>query len=218
MLEVKDVSFSYGDRRLYEGFSLSVEPGERVALQAPSGFGKTTLCRIMAGYIRPDGGQVLVDGEPLPKRGVSPVQMIWQHPEAAVDPRMRMRKVLTEAGIACPKSLDGGDGASGGGESSAAGLVRLMRAFGIREEWLMRYPHELSGGQLQRFCIVRALSASPRYLIADEMTTMLDALTQARIWRALLEELEKERMGLVFVSHSPALTARIATRVEVLKP
>lgn len=193
MLELKNISFGYEKgASLYEGLDLAVAPGERVALCAPSGFGKTTLCRIMAGYLSPWSGEVFVDGAPLPKRGVCPVQLILQHPETAVDPRRRMASTLREAG-----AID----------------HDLLEAFGIREEWLSRYPHELSGGELQRFCIVRALMANPRYLIADEISTMLDALTQAQIWQALVREADLRGMGIVFVSHSPVLTERLATRV-----
>lgn len=193
MLEARDITFGYpGAKPLYSGFSLQVEPGERVALQAPSGFGKTTLCRVLAGFERPQTGQVLVDGQPLPRRGVCPVQLIQQHPEQAVDPRLRMRKTLAEAGEVPQQLLDD---------------------LGICDEWLQRYPHELSGGELQRFCIARALAANPRYLVADEVSTMLDALTQAQIWRFLMDETSRRGIGLVFVSHSPALTDRIATRV-----
>lgn len=185
--------FGYpGAKPLYSGFSLQVEPGERVALQAPSGFGKTTLCRVLAGFERPQTGQVLVDGQLLPRRGVCPVQLIQQHPEQAVDPRLRMRKTLAEAGEVSQQLLDD---------------------LGIRDEWLQRYPHELSGGELQRFCIARALAANPRYLVADEVSTMLDAVTQAQIWRFLVDETARRGIGVVFVSHSPALTDRVATRV-----
>ena len=77
MLEAHDISFAYpGASPIYQGVSLSVESHERVALQAPSGFGKTTLCQILAGYLKPTAGTVLVDGKPLPKRGRCPVQMI----------------------------------------------------------------------------------------------------------------------------------------------
>ncbi len=191
MLEARGITFGYGGRLLYEGLDLSVGPDERVALCAPSGFGKTTLCRLLAGYERPQAGQVLVDGDPLPKRGVCPVQMIWQHPETAVDPRMRMANTLAEAGEV-PE--------------------RLLDDLGIQRRWLFRYPHELSGGELQRFCIARALAANPRYLVADEISTMLDAVTQAQIWDVLLAETGRRGIGLVFVSHSPALAERIATR------
>jgi len=193
MLEAQSIVFSYPHAApLYDGFSLAVAPGERVALQAPSGFGKTTLCRLLAGYEEPQSGRVLVDGEPLPQRGACPVQLVGQHPALAVDPRMRMRDTLAEAGEVPARMLD---------------------ALGIETRWLARYPHELSGGELQRFCIARALAVAPRYLIADEISTMLDAVTQARLWRFLLAEAADAGMGLVFVSHSPALVQRIATRV-----
>lgn len=182
---------------MYEGFNLAVSPGERVALIAPSGFGKTTLCRMLAGYERPWEGSVLVNGAPLPRKGACPVQLIGQHPEQMIDPRMRMCASLAEAG-----EPDEG----------------LLSALGIRDKWLRRFPHELSGGELMRFCIARALMARPRYIIADEMSTMLDALTQAQLWRFLVEHAREGGLGMVFVSHSLALTERIATRTVRLAP
>ena len=140
-LEARDVTFGYdAGRPLYEGFSLAVHPGERVALRAPSGFGKTTLCRLLAGYEVPQKGSVLVDGSPLARTGACPVQLIGQQPDAVVDPLLRMERTLAEAG-----SVD----------------ERLCEALGIKHDWMRRYPHELSGGELQRFCIARALMARP---------------------------------------------------------
>ena len=193
MLEARGITYAHPGARepLYRDFDLAVGLGERVALSAPSGFGKTTLCRLLAGYERPQAGEILVDGAPLPKRGTCPVQLILQHPEAAVDPRMRMERTLAEAGEVPQGLLDD---------------------LGIQKRWLTRFPHELSGGELQRFCIARALMANPRYLVADEISTMLDAVTQAQIWRFLVTETKKRDVGLVFVSHSPALAERIATR------
>ena len=193
MLEARGITYAHPGARepLYRDFDLAVGPGERVALSAPSGFGKTTLCRLLAGYERPQAGEILVDGAPLPKRGTCPVQLILQHPEAAVDPRMRMERTLAEAGEVPQGLLDD---------------------LGIQKRWLTRFPHELSGGELQRFCIARALMANPRYLVADEISTMLDAVTQAQIWRFLVTETKKRDVGLVFVSHSPALAERIDTR------
>lgn len=211
MLEARDITFGYTPQRtIYQGFSLTVAPGERVALKAPSGFGKTTLCQMLAGYLKPARGEVLLDGQPLPAHGACPVQMIWQHPEVALDPRMRMAAALAEAGVGTGREKSVDDA------SVSSEHRRLLHGLGIRDAWLPRYPHELSGGELQRFCIARALAARPRYLIADEMSTMLDAVTQAQIWRALFAEVEALGAGLVFVSHSPALTARIATRVVEL--
>ena len=219
MLEARDITFAHpGQHPLYEGFSRAVEPGERVALVAPSGFGKTTLCQMLAGYLRPTSGQILLDGQPLPVHGICPVQMVWQHPEIAVDPRMRMAATLAEAGVGRADGRRRGHGRlhSIDDPALAPEHARLLRELGIRDEWLSRFPHELSGGELQRFCIARALATRPRYLVADEISTMLDAVTQAHIWRVLLDEVERRNIGMVFVSHSPALTRRIATRVVEL--
>ena len=87
-----------------------------------------------------------------------------------------------------------------------------LERLGIRDAWLSRFPHELSGGELQRFCIARALASRPRYLVADEISTMLDAVAQARVWHVLLEEARAHPMGILLVSHSPSLTVRVATR------
>ena len=207
MLEARGIAFAYpGKAPIYQGLDFSIEPGERVALQAPSGFGKTTLCRMLAGYLQPTAGQILLDGNPLPKRGICPVQLVWQHPEKAVDPRMRMAAMLAEAGVGHKRLRSLSD------DALSQDHRELLNRLGIREKWLTRFPHELSGGELQRFCIARALAARPRYLIADEISTMLDALTQAQIWHVLLEESAAQNMGVILVSHSPSLTERVATR------
>ena len=211
MLEARDLTFAYpGAAPVLQGVSLCVAPGERVALQAPSGFGKTTLCRMLAGYLQPTAGQILLDGKALPKRGVCPVQLVWQHPEKAVDPRMRMAAMLAEAGVGHKRLRSLSD------DALSQDHRELLGRLGIREKWLTRFPHELSGGELQRFCIARALAAHPRYLIADEISTMLDALTQAQIWHVLLEESAAQNMGVILVSHSPSLTKRVATRTVEL--
>ncbi|WP_019238714.1 MULTISPECIES: ABC transporter ATP-binding protein [Enorma] len=221
-LEAHDVSFSYvPGRTVLERVSLAVEPGERVAIAAPSGAGKSTLCRLLAGYLEPQAGTVLVDGERVDAhsaraRAPRPVQLIVQHPEQAFDPLARMGRSLVE-GVLRP----GARGARAGARSRRAALERaretgLLERFGIRDAWLERLPHELSGGELMRCCIVRALLAEPRYLICDEMTAMLDALTQAELWRAVVAIADERRMGIVLVSHSPALVRRLATRVYPL--
>lgn len=198
-LEAENLSFSYenGGRHVLTSISLKIEPGERVGLVAPSGYGKTTLCRLLAGYEKAEAGKIRIDGSPIEKmRGCMPVQLIWQHPEQAVNPRWRMRQVLRE-----------------GEPLGKEGLRRL----GIREEWLERFPSELSGGELQRFCIARALSANPRYLLADEITAMFDVVTQSQIWQALLLEAKERNLGMVIVSHSESLLKRICTRQIDLK-
>ena len=102
-LEARDVTFYYPGKKKHpvlDHVNLTIAPGERVGLKGKSGRGKTTLCRLLAGYEAPKGGQVLLDGKEIRAyRGVCPVQMIWQHPETAVDPRLRMKETLAEAGI-----------------------------------------------------------------------------------------------------------------------
>lgn len=199
-LEARGLSFAFPcGRSLFRGLDLTIRPGERVALEAPSGTGKTTLCRLLSGYLEPTAGSVRVDGAPLAPVSrlhgqASPVQLLWQHPEQAFDPRMRMGESLTEA-------------LAGHGE-----LESLRCAFGVRDEWLSRLPHELSGGELMRFAMVRALATRPSYLVADEATAMLDAVTQAELWHVLLDLQGRDGWGLVLVSHSPDLVRRVATR------
>ena len=193
-LEAKNVSFRYSRKEpwVLQNCSLRVERGERLALFAPSGFGKTTLARLLAGYLPPTEGEVLLDGAPLPKAGVCPVQLIFQHPEKAINPRWRLRRVLEEAGILRDD---------------------ILGAFGIERPWLDRFPRELSGGELQRFCVARALMSGADYLICDEISTMLDVITQAQIWNVILGEAKRRNMGLIAVTHNRHLARRIADRV-----
>lgn len=193
-LEIKNVSYRYGEnsRSILEDFSLTVENHERVGLIAPSGYGKTTLCKLLAGYLKPDRGEILLEGKPLSSyKGYCPVQMIWQQPEFAVNPRLRMREVILE-----------GDEVE----------ERIVRELGIEEDWMNRFPAELSGGELQRFCIARALGKRTRFLLADEISTMLDLITQSQIWNFLLKEVENRGIGLLAVSHNPSLMDRVCTR------
>ena len=192
-LEAKDLSFCYhkGNRQILNHVSLSFDSSERLGLAAPSGFGKTTFCKILAGYEKPDEGLVLLDGKPLSEyKGYCPVQLIWQHPQEAVNPRRKMKTVLEEGDV-----LD----------------EHLIRGLGSEKEWLERYPGELSGGELQRFGIARALGGKTRFLLADEITAMLDLITQSQIWNFLLEEVKKREIGLLVVSHSEPLLERICT-------
>lgn len=199
ILEARDVTFYYRGRRhtpVLENFSISVSSGERVGLKAPSGRGKTTLCRLLAGYEKPAKGQVLLDGSPVREyRGVCPVQMVWQHPETVVDPLLTLGKTLNEAG---------------------AVEQRLLDALHIEPGWLTRYPSELSGGELQRFCLARALNPEVRFLLCDEISAMLDLVTQAQIWKFLLEEAQRRGLGMLVVSHDEALLEKVCTRVETM--
>lgn len=197
-LETKKVSFRYQKKQpwVLKDLDFSVEEGECVGLLAPSGYGKTTLAMLLAGCLAPSEGVILLNGIPLPKKGVCPVQLICQHPEHAINPRWRLRKVLEESGQIQADTL---------------------ASFGIEKEWLNRFPRELSGGELQRFCVARALMSSPSFLICDEISTMLDVITQAQLWNRICDEARERNMGVVVISHNLSLAERICSRIYDLR-
>lgn len=197
-LEAKNIYFRYDRKQpwILEDCSVRVDKGECLAISAPSGYGKTTLAMLLSGYIKPVKGEILLDGKALPEKGVCPVQLIHQHPEKAINPRWRLKRVLEESG-----KID----------------ADVLHAFGIEHEWLDRFPRELSGGELQRFCVARALMSGADYLICDEISTMLDVITQAQIWNVVLEEAKKRNMGLIAVTHNMHLAKKIATRIVDLQ-
>ena len=231
VLVARDLAFARRNGgAVFAGVDVDLAPGARLALRGASGAGKTTLCRVLAGQLMPSAGVVLVGGEPIGdgwgqragrrfraerpfradgssradrpfKEGRSqrtgracPVQLVSQHPEEAFDPALSLRASLAEAG-----DVDG----------PRAG--HLMRIFSVEGEWLSRRPHEVSGGQLMRVALVRALMASPRVLICDESTASLDLLSQEEIWRAVVDCQESEGFGLIVVSHDSSLVERLAT-------
>ena len=192
-LRAQNIAFRYGNEPwLFRHVNFTLNSGEIVGLVGPSGYGKTTFCRLLAGYEEPMEGSITLDGLPVPKKGYHPVQLVFQHPEKAINPRWKMEKILNE------------------GWQPDQELLELL---GIEQEWLTRWPNELSGGELQRFCVARALGPDTRFLIADEMTTMLDAITQAQIWQAVRDIAIKREMGIVVVSHEAKLIQRLCHRV-----
>lgn len=196
-LKAQGINFKYkNDRYILKDIDFYINSGEVVGLVAPSGFGKTTLAKILAGYEKPESGSISIEGMSLNKKNkYNPIQLIFQHPEKAVNPKWKMSKILNEA---------------------FKPSEELINKMGIKKEWLNRWPSELSGGELQRFCVLRALSPETKFLIADEMTTMLDAITQAQIWEVVLEYAKKYNIGVIVISHEKALVNRICDRVVYL--
>ena len=193
MLEAKALSYRYGEgSSVLRNVSLRAAGGERLALLGPGGHGKSTLALLLAGYLPLQKGAITLDGAPLRKDCYNPVQLVYQHPEKAMDPRWKVGDTLREAWDV-PEEL--------------------LAAIGAEPGWLTRWPHELSGGQLQRLSILRALSPKTRVLIADEITASLDPITQAQIWSVILQEVEKHNMILIAITHNEALAQRICTRM-----
>src|SRR5690625_4698368 len=192
-LKIAGISFRYpNEKLLFKKVNLKVNSGEIVGIYGYSGSGKTTLAKVISGYLEPKEGQIIVNGNSTFTNTVHPVQLIWQHPEKAINPRWKMNKLLTESQI---------------------NDKQLLHILNIKEEWLMRYPSELSCGELQRFCIARAFHQHTKYIIADEMTTMLDSITQAKIWHAVLHLIKQRNIGLITISHDTHLLSRLCDRV-----
>ena len=189
-LKATNISFKYpsANKYLLKDINLELDNNKIIGLIGDSGSGKSTLCKILSGYISKYEGAVTFDGNPLPKKGFKPVQLIYQHPEKVMNPKWRMDNVLKE-------SWDVDD--------------EFLKEFGIQKSWLTRFPQELSGGELQRFSVVRSMNPNTKFLIADEMTTMLDAITQVQILDSVLKIVKQRKMGFLLVSHDMDLVNTI---------
>jgi len=196
-LSAKNISFRYSSssRQILKDVDITVDNKKILGLFGDSGSGKSSLCKILAGHIKNYEGEVRLDGNEIDK-GFNPVQLIYQHPEKVMNPKWKMHEVLEES-WQVPDDL--------------------LEDFGIQKSWLNRWPAELSGGELQRFSVLRALNPNTKFLIADEMTTMLDAITQVQIFDSVLKIVKERNMGLLVVSHDKDLMDIICDEVIYLK-
>jgi len=197
-LKATNISFKYPSAKEYllKDVNLELDNTKIIGLIGDSGSGKSTLCKILSGYVTKFEGNVLFEGNPLPAKGFKPVQLIYQHPEKVMNPKWKMEKILSE-------SWDVTDD--------------MLNEFGIQKSWLTRFPQELSGGELQRFSVLRSLNPNTKFLIADEMTTMLDAITQVQILDSVLKIVKQRNMGFLVVSHDMDLVNTICDDKIYLK-
>ncbi|MCP4384316.1 MAG: ABC transporter ATP-binding protein, partial [Hyphomicrobiales bacterium] len=196
-----------------EGISFAVPRGETLALVGESGCGKSTTGKALLNLVRWDGA-VTIDGTPtagLGRAGMKPVlrsiQMIFQDPYASLDPRMTVGALVGE-----PLQIHG----LASGSELADRVAWLFKRVDLSPDQMHRHPHEFSGGQRQRICIARALSLSPKIIVADESVSALDVSVQAHVLN-LLGELQAE-LGLsyLFISHDMAVVEQISHRVAVM--
>lgn len=184
---------------------IEVRPGETVGLWGPSGSGKSTLAKLLCGLDIPTDGTVLFDdlpvGYPFRREIYDRIQIIFQHPEVSFNPRLTLETSLLEPYRCHRLSV------------TQEQLLSSMEPFGLYREHLHRYPAELSGGELQRAAIVRALVLKPEFMILDEPTSMLDSISQAQMMH-LFARIQLE-MGTSFllISHVPALVETFCHRI-----
>jgi ABC-type glutathione transport system ATPase component len=215
LLEARDLSKSYGHGALVVAdVSFSIARGETLGLVGESGSGKSTIARMVLGLIEPTSGSVLFDGQPvtgISQRTLRPLrrrmQVVFQDPFAALNPRMRVRDIIAEPLVihrACPRS------------ELRPRTAKLLRAVGLDDSALARYPHEFSGGQRQRINIARALALRPDLVVLDEPVSALDVSVGAQIVN-LLRDLQREfALTYLFISHSMPLVRYLATNIAVL--
>ncbi len=196
--------------------NVELAAGETLAIVGESGSGKTTLARLLLRLIEPDSGELLVDGRDfLAARGAElralrrEMQMVFQDPYASLDPRMRVGAIVGEPLEIHEPQLARGE--------RRARVVEMLRAAGIGEDALIRYPHEFSGGQRQRIGIARALVLRPRLVMADEPVSALDVSVGAQILE-LLQNLQRDfALTYLLISHSLPVVAQLATRIAVMQ-
>lgn len=209
MLELQGITAGY-DRRgpVVRDAHLALRPGEALGLLGPSGCGKSTLARVAALLHRPDRGTVVLDGTPVtgfrhraPRALRTAVGVVFQQPRLSADPRLTLRDLVAEPLRAT--------GRRHGADEAVAALAERV---GLGPDLLVRRPHEVSDGQLQRACLARALVLRPRWLVCDEMTAMLDASTTAALVGVVEEYRRETGAGLLAVGHDPVLLGRWCDR------
>lgn len=218
MFELRGLSYAFSRRgeqvRALDSVQLRLYAGEIFALVGESGSGKSTLGRLLAGLYQPSAGQLFYQGADVCSFSAKQrrarqreVQLLFQSAAASLSPRMRVWQIVCEP-FAIAHTLR----AKGQREARAAELLRMV---GLPEALLLRYPSELSGGQRQRVALARAMAMQPKYLVADEPLSALDAPAQARI-AALFAKLEAAGQGCLLIAHDLGLVRKICRRVGVL--
>ncbi len=212
---IKEYPRDGGVTRVVDGVSFAIYPGETLGLVGESGSGKSSVARMILRLIEPTAGEVFFEGAPLPPAHSQEMralrrrmQIIFQDPYGALNPRMKVRQILAEPFAihreAPPGVID-------------ARLRELLRSVDLDESALDRYPHEFSGGQRQRINIARALALRPQFLVLDEPVSALDVSVGAQVIN-LLRDLQRT-LGLtyLFISHSMPLVRYLCDRVAVMQ-
>ena len=215
LLQVNNVTASYGKVDVLSDISFEIHPGETIAVVGESGSGKSTAARVITGLLPPRIGEVCFNGEVLPadyrnrsRNQLRHAQMIYQMADTALNPRQRIRDIIG-------RPLSFYIGLSGNRKENR--IRELLSLIELEpDQFIDRYPGELSGGQKQRISIARALAAEPEFIICDEVTSALDQLVAEGILK-LLDRLQREfDLAYMFITHDLATVKAIADRVIVM--
>lgn len=220
LVDVRNLYFRYatGRRSNREAWtladvSLSIGASSTLGIVGESGSGKSTLIRLMCGLLHHNAGDILFDGKPVNewqrtdrRAFLARNQIIFQNPRRSLDPRMTVGRSMSQPIRALERR-----------RPETSELARALELVGLSSDALDRYPHQLSGGQLQRAAIARSLSVKPAVLYADEPTSALDVSVQAQVLNLLMDLREELNLALVMVTHNLSVVARLAESIIVLK-
>ncbi|MDI9395964.1 MAG: ABC transporter ATP-binding protein [Euryarchaeota archaeon] len=219
-LKAENVSKTYGSgllgsrKCIFREVSFELEPGKTFGLMGPSGEGKSTLGRIVAGLESPTSGTILLNGNPLLGMKKAEytafrrrVQMMFQDPTDSFNPRKRIEQSISEV----LKLLNSPE------SKRLQSTKEMLKTIGLPKEVLARYPSQLSGGQLQRLALGRILLLEPEYIVLDEPTSALDVSVQAQILHLLKKVQAEEGIGYLLISHDEAVIRFMSERIGMLK-
>lgn len=205
MLEIKTCCKSFENQTVLQDVSLTIPDGSIIGMFGASGIGKSTLAKILCGVMPPDAGEVSLDGKLLVspkeaydrKRGLA-IQMVYQQPYATLDPLQKIGAGLREL-ISYYRLAENRRAA----EKLIADILAQMQ---LPTKILAHLPRQISGGEAQRVALARALLLSPKLLILDEATSMLDVSTQANLLALVKAQMVSGGGSVLFISHDRALT------------
>ncbi len=224
LLEVRNLKTYYytlrGVVKAVDNVSFTLEKGETLGIAGESGCGKSTLAWALLGLVPPPGriagGSIVLDGQDLTKLSEhdlrskvrwKKVSMIFQGAMNALTPVFTIEDQLAEP-LMIHKGMHK--------DEARERIAEMLKAVGLDETIMKRYPHELSGGQKQRVIIAMALLLNPDLVIADEPTTALDVIVQAQIMNLFKEIKKKYNIGMIFITHDLSLIAEIADKVAIM--